>query len=134
MKAITLMSPWAWAIIHAGKDVENRTWTTGHRGTIWVHAGLREDETAQATPAILSAMAKASAHFLRHMDLRGYVLGTVQIARVHHANDCRKPDGTLCSPWALPDMHHWELVNPVPFACPFPERGKQGLWEAPVNQ
>lgn len=27
MKAITLRHPWAWAIAHAGKNVENREWT-----------------------------------------------------------------------------------------------------------
>ena len=26
MKALTLRHPWAWAIVHCGKDVENRTW------------------------------------------------------------------------------------------------------------
>ena len=28
MKAITVMQPWAWAIFHAGKSIENRTWRT----------------------------------------------------------------------------------------------------------
>lgn len=26
MKALSIRQPWAWAIIHAGKDVENRDW------------------------------------------------------------------------------------------------------------
>lgn len=42
MKALTLKQPWAWAVAHAGKDVENRTWkppasVIGHR--IAIHAG-----------------------------------------------------------------------------------------------
>ena len=28
MKALTIKQPWAWAIIHAGKDIENRDWVT----------------------------------------------------------------------------------------------------------
>jgi hypothetical protein len=26
MKALTLWQPWSWAIAHAGKRIENRTW------------------------------------------------------------------------------------------------------------
>jgi hypothetical protein len=40
MRALTVRQPWAWAIIHAGKDIENRSWTNRHAtGTIAVHAG-----------------------------------------------------------------------------------------------
>ena len=38
MKAISIRPPWAWAILHAGKDIENRTWKTKIRGTIAIHA------------------------------------------------------------------------------------------------
>src|SRR5712692_9771862 len=38
MKAISIRPPWAWAILHANKDVENRTWKTNIRGTIAIHA------------------------------------------------------------------------------------------------
>ena len=40
MKAISIRPPWAWAILHAGKDIENRTWRTSMRGTVAVHAFL----------------------------------------------------------------------------------------------
>ena len=39
MKAITIKQPWAWAIIFAGKDIENRTWHTHDRGPLLIHAG-----------------------------------------------------------------------------------------------
>jgi hypothetical protein len=38
MKALSGRQPWWWAILHAGKDVENRTWSTKHRGTLLLHA------------------------------------------------------------------------------------------------
>ncbi|MBL8191839.1 MAG: ASCH domain-containing protein [Acidobacteria bacterium] len=38
MKALTLRPVWAWAVIYAGKDIENRTWRTQLRGTIAIHA------------------------------------------------------------------------------------------------
>jgi len=38
MKAISIRQPWAWLILHAGKDIENRTWATTYRGPILIHA------------------------------------------------------------------------------------------------
>ena len=37
-KALSVRQPWAWAIIHAGKDVENRTRRTLFRGDFYIHA------------------------------------------------------------------------------------------------
>ncbi len=31
MLALSIRQPWAWAIIHAGKDVENRSENMAHR-------------------------------------------------------------------------------------------------------
>ena len=39
MKALSICQPWAWAILHAGKNVENRTWPTWYRGQLLIHAG-----------------------------------------------------------------------------------------------
>jgi hypothetical protein len=38
MKALSLKQPWAWAVIHAGKVVENRTWKVKFRGPLLIHA------------------------------------------------------------------------------------------------
>ena len=40
MKCLSILQPWAWAIIHGGKDVENRTWRTAYRGPLLIHASL----------------------------------------------------------------------------------------------
>lgn len=37
-KAISVRQPWAWAIIHGGKDVENRTWEANYRDQFLIHA------------------------------------------------------------------------------------------------
>lgn len=43
VRAITIQQPWAWAICHAGKRVENRTkphpWLSGVREPLLIHAG-----------------------------------------------------------------------------------------------
>ena len=38
MKALSIRQPWAWLILHAGKDIENRNWSTKFRGTVLIHA------------------------------------------------------------------------------------------------
>jgi hypothetical protein len=43
-KAISIRQPWAWAILHAGKDIENRSWYTPVRGRVWIHAGKKIDK------------------------------------------------------------------------------------------
>lgn len=46
MKAISIRQPWAWMILHAGKDIENRDWPTSFRGEVLIHAGkgMTQDE------------------------------------------------------------------------------------------
>ncbi len=44
--AISIRQPWAWCIIHAGKDIENRSWYSKFRGPFAVHAsqGMTKSE------------------------------------------------------------------------------------------
>lgn len=44
--AISVRQPWAWLIIHGGKDIENRTWATQYRGRVLIHAskGMTAEE------------------------------------------------------------------------------------------
>ena len=41
MKALSVRQPWAWAIIHSTKNIENRVWSTIYRGDILIHAGKK---------------------------------------------------------------------------------------------
>jgi hypothetical protein len=46
MPALSIRQPWAWLILHAGKDIENRSWPTKFRGRFLIHAakGMTRDE------------------------------------------------------------------------------------------
>ena len=44
MKTLSIQQPWAWAILHGGKDIENRDWPTPVRGRILIHAGKKFDK------------------------------------------------------------------------------------------
>jgi len=39
-KALSIRQPWAWAILHAGKRIENRPRRFNYRGPICLHASL----------------------------------------------------------------------------------------------
>lgn len=90
MKALTVQQPWAWAILHGGKDVENRTQTWSHRGLLAIHAGARvSDRGLRDVPAITNRQ-------LERSDLvTGAVIGTVHLTDVHTAYP-----GCCDSPWA----------------------------------
>jgi hypothetical protein len=38
VKALSIRQPWAHLILHGGKDIENRKWSTKYRGPILIHA------------------------------------------------------------------------------------------------
>lgn len=38
MRALSIRQPWAWLILNAGKDIENRDWPTRFRGDFIIHA------------------------------------------------------------------------------------------------
>lgn len=98
--ALSVRQPWAWAIIHAGKTIENRSWNRRYasahgpaldfRGRVCIHAGkgMTRDEYLDAASCIRSAsgIAVPAPHLLP----RGGIIGTVEIVDV-----VRKSD----SPW-----------------------------------
>ena len=38
MKALSIRAPWWFCILHNGKDIENRDWSTRYRGPVLIHA------------------------------------------------------------------------------------------------
>lgn len=139
VKALTVKHPWAWAIINGGKDVENRSQRTNYRGRLYIHAGKTLDFDAFSFPPLQAAEREYHSRGLKSLydetnkiDLSttGMVLGTVDLIDCHPATDCADwaETGSSCSEWALADHWHWVLGNPRPLACPFPEKGKLGIW------
>ncbi len=51
MKALSVRQPFAWAIDHGGKDIENRSWAKNNRRPLQNHAGMRWHDV---TPAMLA--------------------------------------------------------------------------------
>lgn len=154
MRAITVRQPWAWAIIYAGKDVENRTRNIagGYRGLLAIHAGLRDDDAGWASidpDRYPIDPLKAVRSLLRFGGVRGAIIGVVDLVDMHHCKasqtadfagqpvcfDDHTPIGQTCSPWAqgpddCPGLYHLVLANPRPIE-PIPATGHLGLWAVP---
>jgi hypothetical protein len=45
-RVLSLKQPWAWAVSIGKKKVENRTWSTGYRGSVYIHASSKLDRDA----------------------------------------------------------------------------------------
>lgn len=110
MLALTLIQPWA-SLVMLGKDVENRSWPTNHRGRLLIHAGLKVDprgfEMAEDLGILLPDDLPA-----------GGIIGKVDVV------GCVKDAD---SPWAMPGQWHWQLANPRPMRFR-PLRGQMGLF------
>ena len=91
-RAISIRQPWAYAILHLGKDIENRPMRTHYRGRILIQASLKveEDEARdlKLDPDELST---------------GAIVGSVEIV------DCVR---NAKSKWAIRGQWHWLLKKP----------------------
>jgi hypothetical protein len=94
MRALSIKQPWAWLILHAGKDIENRNWQPRNpalrfRGTCLIHAGI----AVQPISDELRAWVKQTSgvDLPRSDDLpRGGIVGQVDVIDVVRASS---------SPW-----------------------------------
>jgi hypothetical protein len=84
--AISIRQPWAWAVIHGGKNIENRSMTsTSLRGPVLVHASKSgtKQEFRAAAAAIAAARAELGQLPIEVPDMsllpRGYLVGVVNV-------------------------------------------------------
>lgn len=120
---ISVRQPWAWLIIHAGKDIENRNWTTKVRGRVLIHAakGVTKGEWRDSWDWVRSicpdAWDKGNREILAGTIERGGIVGSVEIV------DCVSRS---TSPWFC-GQYGFVLRNPKPL--PFhPCRGQLGFF------
>lgn len=116
MKALSVRQPWAWAIIYAGKNIENRPRRTNFRGRIAVHASK--------TPHEVRRLPRGARKPPPEEDwIYGAILGFVDIV------DCVD---THRSKW-FEGPYGYVLANPTPLEHPVPCKGQLGLWEVPTS-
>ena len=86
MKALSIRQPWAWLIIHGGKDIENRTWRTSFRGRVLIHAakGMTHQELVDAYDFVHAFDPRLARRMENGQLDRGGVIGEVEIVDCIH--------------------------------------------------
>jgi hypothetical protein len=139
VRAITVKQPWAWAIAHGGKTIENRSQGTRYRGTLLIHAGKAWSDRGADDERVLAAwdplddgLAWPTSNFPA-----GVVIAVALLVDSH-------PDAGCCRPWGESSyteaggrertvVHHLVLEDVVPLDRPVPARGALGLWRPPAE-
>ncbi len=136
MMGLTVSQPHASLIADGSKFVENRTWSTGYRGLLAIHAGKgsrylsRADLATFTTSAIVAVAVLRVCVNLDHLS-RAFENGVVpecwEKAGLNEL-DMEKvlshehTEGPVC--WVLSDIH--KLGEPLPCS------GARGLWPATI--
>lgn len=126
MLALSIRQPWAWLILHGGKDIENRDWPTKFRGRVLVHAakGMTRDEWEGAwgfAPQRSKSAAAEAALTMESVE-RGGIVGSVEIVDCVQRSD---------SPWFV---GRYGFVLRDPLLLPFtPWRGQLGFFDVPLT-
>jgi len=134
MKCLSIRQPWAWLIMHGGKDIENRTWETLYRGPVAIHAGKAwhdhydpddpDDFSDMIYNMIADTQPMPSIPCHRNLE-RGGIVGVAEIADVVSLhNACR-----IESPW-FEGPFGFVIKNPRPIEF-VPYRGQLGLFDIP---
>jgi len=135
MKALCVLQPWAWAIIHGGKRIENRTWRTSYRGPLLIHAARSQRLFGRGLPLepvgperlfVPQAQLRSELPGLPPLEQLafGAVIGVVELREVMPLESVHPGpfvEGPEC----------WILAEPRAFARPVPCRGMPGLFEVP---
>jgi hypothetical protein len=153
---LTLWRPWTSCITDipgpAAKRVENRGWTTGYRGDIWLHAGKKFDADnanfgngiwaksdpchevgsvrihyATDEPILSTNPADHPTGVVALVELVGICTETLSESGFYGGPDCD------CGPWSFPGEAHWRIANVRRLAEPVPCRGAQQLWTLPAD-
>jgi hypothetical protein len=116
--ALSIRQPWAWAVIAAGKDIENRDWPTRFRGPVAIHAsaGMTRAEWSEAA-YFISRLTGASTPAAPSLH-RGGIIGVAEVVGCVEASD---------SPWFF-GRYGFVLRNSraVPF---IPVKGALGFFK-----
>ncbi len=129
--ALSIRQPWAWAIIHAGKDIENRSWGPANpslkfRGRVAIHAssGITRYEFDDAIETIDEITGPEIDRLPQACELvRGAIVGSVEVVDVVRGSMFNSKHG----PWFFGPVG---LVLRDPVACePIPCKGKLGFFE-----
>ncbi len=125
------MQPWASLVVMGAKTIETRSWQTGYRGELLIHASLgRKGSTLCAQPPFRK--------YINDFDRLpfGAIIGSVVLEDVVPVETLHLPAPKLAAltleEKAFGDYtkgrYAWILSNPISFHQPIALKGSLGLW------
>ena len=120
VKVLSVRQPWAWCIINANKNIENRTWKTNYKGELYIHASNQFDYGSYA-----EIISTGSVELPSHID--EFRLGGI-IGKVHLVG-CFQNQNSF---WSETGKYHWRLEKPEALTF-FPCKGQLRIFEVNVN-
>jgi hypothetical protein len=140
MKAITIWQPYASLIVLGLKRFETRSWGTGYRGPMIIHAAKKWDEERERDYVrVVEALRTTtfSAHSMSDEQLRlfcmplgetfGKALGVVNLISCNPKHDGGSDFENTVGHFGA-GRYGWECDQPRIFFDPVPAQGYQGLW------
>jgi ASCH domain len=116
-RVLSVKQPWAWAIVTGRKRVENRSWSTPYRGTVYIHASGTPD------PRGVAWFSKHKIKVPRALPT-GAIVGTCELVGI-----VGRKQGQRFGKWFFGPIG-WVVKNPRALARPIAMKGKLGLFRA----
>jgi hypothetical protein len=146
LRAITVKQPWAWAIAHGGKNIENRSRNLTYRGRLAIHAGKAWAWQGGQDRHVKQAFAPNQPAHAAGDDITpaqypgrfatGAVIAVADLVDVHQGVGCCRPWGQVRNLGAATShaaIYHLVLENVRPLAEPIACPGALGLWRLPQD-
>lgn len=119
MKALTIKQPWVHAILHEGKDIENRSWQRSFRGWLAIHASAQPRRDAGFPRG----------HRIPDLDTLDYsaICGVARVVDMVTKSRSKwfwRPDDGSTN-------YGWVLAEVMTLKTPIPCKGALGLWDVP---
>lgn len=134
-RAISVRAPWWAAILHLGKDIENRPRHWHHQGRVWLHASswwstkaVQDEWWNVARHCYMASEAfddqpRTGPTWSEMKAAGGSIVGSVELCGSVEESD---------SPWFFGPVGI-KLANPVALSTPVPCKGALGLFRLPSD-
>ena len=122
IKCLSIRQPWAEMILHHNKSAENRTWNTGYRGPLVIHAG----KARASRDDVQTIRDMFDIEVDRDKLTYGAFVGVVELY------DVAEP-GAYAGLWHDTDCYGFKLRHAFPFTHGIAGQGRLGLFTPPDN-
>ncbi len=142
MKCISLWQPWASLLVLGSKQVETRSWSTGYRGPLLIHASKRKNigELVQLLcdwefihfQEALRPLGNGPVAIQTSLPF-GAIIGQVELVDCLPTESLKanlEPSERSFGNFA-PGRFGWIMANPVLFEQAIPYKGSQGFFNVP---